>query len=315
MILVVTHSQDLGADPVIRHLQRRGAAYLRLNTDELGTPPCRISVGADGPMLACRGRHVAAAGIASVWYRRFAPPAVLEAVAPAYRDFVARELAAALDGFLESVPGLQVNRFEADRLAGNRLLQAARARQAGFRVPETLLTQDADAARTFVLVHGAVVTKAISFGALGDPAGQVAYTSAVGLDADWTGLAVCPGLFQERVAKRREWRLTTVGARVFAARTRDGAAVDPIDWRRSEAPDTIFEPAELPAEVGRMILSLCARSDLVFATHDLIETPAGEFCFLETNPAGQWGWLELGAGLPIAAALAGVLDGRDRAWG
>ncbi len=232
MILVVTHSQDLGADPVIRHLQQRGASYLRMNTDELGTPSCRIAVGADGPVLDCRGRYVAAAGIASVWYRRFARPAVLEAVAPAYRDFVARELATALDGFLESIPGLQVNGFEADRLAGNRLLQVARAQQMGFRVPATLLTQDADAARAFVAAHGAVVTKAISFGALGDPAGQVAYTSVVGGDADWSGLAVCPGLFQERVAKRREWRLTTVGPRVFAARTRAGAAVHPIDWRR-----------------------------------------------------------------------------------
>jgi hypothetical protein len=27
MIRVVTHSQDLGADPVIRHLQQRGASY------------------------------------------------------------------------------------------------------------------------------------------------------------------------------------------------------------------------------------------------------------------------------------------------
>ncbi len=64
-----------------------------------------------------------------------------------------------------------------------------------------------------------------------------------------------------------------------------------------------------------MILSLCARRALLFATHDLLETPAGDFCFLETNPVGQWGWLELGAGLPIAATLAGLLDDRDRARG
>jgi hypothetical protein len=206
-----------------------------MNTDELGTPSCRVAVGADGLVLDCGGRCVAAAGIDSVWYRRFARPVVLEDVAPAYRDFVARELATALDGFLESIPGLRVNGFEVDRLAGNRLLQAARAQQAGFRVPATLLTQDA--ARAFVAAHGAVVTKAISFGALGDPAGQVAYTSVVGGDADCSGLAVCPGLFQARVAKRREWS------------------------------------------------------------------------------AGQWGRLELGSGLPIAATLAGLLDNRDRARG
>ncbi|MEU9831686.1 hypothetical protein AB0D67_09090 [Streptosporangium sp. NPDC048047] len=29
--------------------------------------------------------------------------------------------------------------------------------------------------------------------------------------------------------------------------------------------------------------------------------------FLECNPNGQWGWLEDATGLPIAAALAGLL--------
>lgn len=52
-----------------------------------------------------------------------------------------------------------------------------------------------------------------------------------------------------------------------------------------------------------MILSLCVCGDLVFAAHDLTETPSGDFYFLETNPAGQWGWLELTTGLLAAGTV------------
>jgi hypothetical protein len=32
------------------------------------------------------------------------------------------------------------------------------------------------------------------------------------------------------------------------------------------------------------------------------------WCFLECNPNGQWAWLEETAGLPIASALADLLE-------
>ncbi|HEX5326344.1 MAG TPA: hypothetical protein VFW75_06725 [Acetobacteraceae bacterium] len=101
--------------------------------------------------------------------------------------------------------------------------------------------------------------------------------------------------------------MTTVGEQIFAARTRTAAAVDGLDWRRSPDPGIIFERAELPADIAARLGGLCQHSGLVFATHDLIESPDGRFYFLETNPAGQWGWLELALGLPIAAALAAAL--------
>src|SRR3546814_8793462 len=48
-------------------------------------------------------------------------------------------------------------------------------------------------------------------------------------------------------------------------------------------------------------------SGIVFGAHDLIEKHEGDFFFLETNPAGQWGWLEIHHGLQIGAAVASEL--------
>jgi hypothetical protein len=312
VILLVTHSADLGADLVIRCLRDLDAPYRRLDTDRLGTPDCRMECAGQELELHERGRVLAARDVRAVWHRRLARPLVLDDVAPHLRDFAERELGYVLDAFFDTIPGLHVNPFEADRTAGNRLVQARRAQAVGFGVPDTLATQSEARARDFISRHVSVVTKAISFGLLDEHANTAAYTSPVGEGMDWTGLRACPCLLQRRVPKRHEWRVTTVGDRAFAARTRSGVPVDQDDWRLSANAADIFEAAVLPPAIERMLLRLCEISRLAFGAHDMIESSSGDFYFLETNPSGQWGWLELSLGLPIAMALAELLIGAER---
>jgi pyruvate carboxylase len=50
---------------------------------------------------------------------------------------------------------------------------------------------------------------------------------------------------------------------------------------------------------------------LRFGALDFLVTPEGEWVFLEVNPNGQRAFVEQATGLPIAAAIAGALSGRD----
>src|SRR3546814_2691752 len=105
-----------------------------------------------------------------------------------------------------------MNSSMADRVAGNRLLQARNAAAVGFMVPDTLVTQNVDEARAFLEKYRMAITKAMSFGRLrAGPLETVAYTSVVKKDSDLSGLKVCPALFQEYIEKKREWRVTVVG--------------------------------------------------------------------------------------------------------
>jgi glutathione synthase/RimK-type ligase-like ATP-grasp enzyme len=211
-----------------------------------------------------------------------------------------------LEAFLDCAPALAVNDYDADRKAGNRLSQSLAARSVGLPVPETIVTQDADKARHFLPGRN-VVAKAVSFGIVSEDGDAVAHTSRVTDDLDYSGLKFCPVLLQTEVPKKSEWRVTTVGTQIFAARTRSDVDVDPVDWRKSDNPGALFEAAELPENVAEKLLLLCRRTGIRFGAHDLIETPGGDFVFLETNPAGQWGWLELSLRIPISAALADLL--------
>lgn len=309
MILIVTHSRDLSADFVIRHLHAGRHLYIRLNSDLLGTPACFFGYATE-PELHIGDRIIRASEISAIWARRFAIPTVLGSVGREYADFTRRELATVMDAFLEgSNDAFCINPSPVDRLAGNRLLQAQRAREVGFLIPDSLVTQDREIARGFLQEHKRVITKAISFGRLSTEDGneQVAFSSSVTFDSNLDGLACCPSLFQQMVPNAFDWRVTTVGERVFAAKLSHTDSGGRVDWRQKEDAATKFVQADLPADVTTLLRRLCEKSQIIYGAHDLVETPSGDFYFLETNPAGQWAWLELSLGMPIGQAIASEL--------
>jgi hypothetical protein len=307
VVLVVTRSDDLTVDLVIRHLVRRGTRFLRLDTDRLGQPALHFGFSDGRPELVTSSGRLRPEDVRSVWARRFASPAVLEAVARPHQSFVRRELSTVLDAFIDSTAGLHVNPLDVDRRAGNRLLQAMAASAVGFAVPDTLATQDVGRARTFMAAHDRVVAKALSFGAVDEERDQVTMTTEINRATSFEGADICPVHLQERVRKQREWRVTTVGTRIFAACSQGDPDELPIDWRAVEKQWNLFKAAELPRHVEKRLLALVQDTSLRFGAHDIVERPDGEFVFLETNPAGQWGWLELSLGLPIGETLADLL--------
>lgn len=306
MLLVITHSKDLAADLVIRQLRKKHVDFIRLNTDRLGTPECHFGFD-DGPRLTIDGRNILQSECAAIWARRFARTAIEHKLDARYREFVRRETGVAMDAFLETANCFQMNPYMADRLAGNRLIQSQRAAAAGLATPASLVTQDLAEVQSFLATHSSAITKALSFGRLTDGTDKtldsVAYTSIVAPDTDWSGLAVAPVLLQAQVKGLFEWRVTTVGEKVFSARTKSQVGVD---WRNQQAPP-VFEAATLPSTTEHSLRALCRDSGIIYGAHDLIETPEGEFIFLETNPAGQWGWLEASLDLPIGEAIADEL--------
>lgn len=312
MIVVVTHSQDLTVDFVIRHLLAQGEPFLRLDTDTLCTADRHFGFRNGIPTLTYGANVFTAHQVTNVWARRFARPNSIAALPSEYNQFVQREIRELTEAFIDAVSGLVVNSYETDRRAGNRITQSIAAAKVGFVVPKTVATQKESVALDFVARQKSV-TKAISFGILTDDKEQVVHTTSVS-QSGFQGLEICPVLLQENIEKRHEWRVTTVGSRVFSARTRLDVEIDKTDWRRSKYLQDIFEVALLPTDVEQRLVALCKETGLLFGAHDLIERPDGSFVFLETNPAGQWGWLELALGLPIGEAVATLLRRGEAPW-
>jgi glutathione synthase/RimK-type ligase-like ATP-grasp enzyme len=246
-----------------------------------------------------------------VWWR-LKPPlgAPIDKQEPDARDFAIREWAHQLDHLDFALHrSTWVNPRNLTRTWSVKPYQLAVAQAHGFTVPRTLVSNDASEIESFSdAVGGRVIFKPLTWYA--DHNANVLYTNELTPDrirSSAVQLGVCPGIFQERISKKHELRVTCVGQRVFAARifsqAEHGAA---LDWRRRQF-DVPCEIVSGDLALEAAVLAFHERTGLVFGAYDFIVTPADDLVFLEVNPSGQWLWLEERTKQPITSAVVDFL--------
>ncbi len=321
-VLLVTHSKDDAMARIVGDaVAAKGGLPHRLNTDRFpeslrlvlrqrpGGPARRFA-------LSGEGGEIDLDSIEGVWYRRVASPALLD-VDETYREICRKESRTVLMSLFASLRGARwIDPIPRVHLAHHKVLQLEVARSIGLATPDTLTTNDPRAVQDFFDEHGGrIVTKMMHSFQIDGPEGEQAfYTKPVGEDdlARLGGLRFCPMVFQEYVAKDVELRISAVGDRLFAASIDSQTSeVGKHDWRL----DGLglagkFQPYVLPQDVESGLRALMRAYGLVYGAIDMIRTPDGRHVFLEINSAGEWGWLQMQVGLPIADALADVLVGR-----
>ena len=253
-----------------------------------------------------------------VWYRRPTPPVLPETLHPADRDVARREcddfmaglyLLAAPDAFWVNPPPI--------RRAELKPVQLREATRAGLAVPRTLMSNDPERIRRFLAEHrGRTVYKPF-YPAQWDQGDRVALlmTNEVRLEdlPSDDVLRLTPGIFQEKIEKAHELRVTILGEHVVTARLLSQESEKTrLDWRAGGSSLRV-EPDRLPEEVEQACLRLMRSLGIVFGCFDFIVTPAGEPVFLEVNPAGQFLWVEEACpDLPLLAPFVDFLLARRR---
>lgn len=326
-IVVVTNQDDPHADFVIRTLLTMGHEPIRLNTDEI---PLQTLVALDlcdrwaGRIeLQASGRLIDVGRIRSVWWRRPGAYRLPDDLSPFERSFASDELDHAFRGLWAELDCYWMSDPDAIQRAGWKLGQLQRAVRLGFDVPRTLVTSEPRAALEFHRACGGEVVFKVMTGpfmgaeryvdrnpeALPPPALQT-QTTVVGEAEleDLEAIRTVPCLFQELVPKRVELRVTVIGDQVFAAEI-DSQADDRtlVDWRA--AFDGIaYRATELPPQVRDRCLAMVRGYGLNYSAIDLILTPDDRYVFLESNPNGQFRFVEeLVPELPLTDAVAACL--------
>jgi len=136
--------------------------------------------------------------------------------------------------------------------------------------------------------------------------GRVLYTTPITDDNLDLSVAYTAHLFQSKIEKEYEVRVTVVDSTVLAARIDAITPAAKVDWRSD--PDGVrYSSITLPDDVADKLRRLVAKLRLRFAAIDLVVDTCGQVWFLEANPNGQWAWIEDATGLPITAAIADAL--------
>lgn len=123
---------------------------------------------------------------------------------------------------------------------------------------------------------------------------------------DLAGFDVTCRQLQDWVPKHYEARVVVIGTALFTVVIHAGSAASHIDWR-SDHRSLSYEVLEPPANVAAAVRRIMDELGLVYGALDFVVTPDGQWVFLEVNPGGQFGWLQLYTGLSMTDALADVL--------
>jgi glutathione synthase/RimK-type ligase-like ATP-grasp enzyme len=200
-----------------------------------------------------------------------------------------------------------INHPAHDAAANYKPRQLAVATRAGLDVPRTVITSDPEHARKFMGTDQ-VIYKGLGGGVLG-PGGERRFlpVSLVGADEVNDGVAGTAHLFQENVEKAFEVRLTVIGDRMFPVAIHAGSEAARLDWR-TDYRSLSYAPVALPPDVEKSVRRLLDELGLFFGALDFAITPEGRWKFLEVNPNGQWHWIAVKAGIPMAATMADALQ-------
>lgn len=301
-ILIPTHSQDIHAWAVALTLRAQGhEACLWHGADYPTLQSSSMFISEDAPLrweVQSPGFKMTSEPFDVVWNRRPVPPVLPADMHPGDRLIARRECTAfseALWGFVS--PGaFWVNSRDGRRQANSKPGQLMAAAQTGLRIPHTLCSNDPGEIRRFLRkFEGEVVFKAFTPAQWTLEEGlALLFTSNVTEDdlPDDEVLRLSPGIFQRRVEKDHELRVTFMGDVAVTAKLRSqDNPVSKLDWRAAFA-DIPVERAELPPEIHRACIEMMKRLGIVFGCVDFIVTPEGEHIFLELNEMGQFLWLE-----------------------
>lgn len=300
MILIITHKEDYTADFLINKLNLKGISYKRFNCEDLPKTEYYI----DNEINAYFDHQSA---FTSVWFRRTKLPEI--EADPAVREYLLVEYDALLKNLFNIIAAKWVSEPYHIYKAENKLFQLKTAKEIGWAVPKTLVTNSKNRLRNFYLENKKnIIIKPLAQSKIA--AGNenlFLFTNLVKeehIDSiDTYDLTPC--IFQEKIEKSLELRVTVVGNKAFTAAVDSTLSEESrIDWRKGHLP---FFKYALPSEIETKCILLVKKLNLRFGAIDIIKNTDGQYIFLEINPNGQWAWIEQETGMPISEAIINEL--------
>lgn len=238
-------------------------------------------------------------GFDVVLFRKHTQPTIGADIHPSDLPVVKREFGNFMDNCfrLISPSALWVNPWLSLFTCG-KLEQLAAARQLGWATPETLVSYNPDAIRAFHGRHrsNGVIVKSFTPAVWQDDLGKtfVSFTSELTEDvlADTLSLSSVPAIYQERIEKRHELRVTMFGSFGLCVRI-DSQVSDltKLDWRIG-GPGIALSRIDMDEGMRLMCVEMMKRLGIAFGCFDFIVAADGTPVFLEVNSAGQFLWIE-----------------------
>ena len=177
----------------------------------------------------------------------------------------------------------------------NKLNQLKLARDLGFLIPDTLISNDPGRVRAFAKRHREVVVKTIAPMVWKDETHARWTMTEVVMESDLqddVAIASCPMIYQNVIRKKHEVRVVGFGQDILIARlmSQDSAKTQ-LDWRNVN-PAEMRIMSDSDDDLERRLRNFMQSSGLLHGSFDLAVDHEGQYVFFEVNEQGQSLWLE-----------------------
>ena len=200
-----------------------------------------------------------------------------------------------------------INPVFATREAENKIWQMKLARDIGFEIPKSLISNYPATFHKFTGLNRNCVVKCLGSASLSKDSDKIVFTHKLDKDFCNEQIEFCPTYVQQNIPRLYDIRVIVIDNDAFAFsikfNTKDGNVVD---WRESDDP-ILYEYIEIPLNVKEKCILITHDLGLLFGAIDLIRGLDGNFYFLEINPNGQWAWLEAETGIKLSSKIVDVL--------
>lgn len=176
----------------------------------------------------------------------------------------------------------------------NKLLVLENARDVGFRIPKTLITNSKVDVLSLLEEVEELITKPINnmdWFKVKDNIFTLYTTEVNAMDVKYKySESFFPSLFQEKIKKKYEYRVYYLDGEIYPTIIYSQQSEDTqIDWRNYTDAVIRYEPGILDKKACKKIGQLMNKLSLNTGSLDFIVSESNELFFLEVNPVGQFG--------------------------
>lgn len=304
-VLFVTNKDDFAVDFLIYKFIDYKIPYIRINSEDIVN--LNINYNFDNASIQFGEREYDLRNIESAYFRR-SPTIFPSAQDQKDTSFINRERRDFLEGLYLTLNCKWVNPIFSTYIAERKIFQLKMAKEIGFKTPKTISTNSPKEVISFIKQYNDCIIKPICHGLqITDDKIYSIYTSDIN-DLNYLNndlLFESPILIQEKIEKYRDIRSTLIGNQLFSVEIETDDK-DRVDWRKPNLKKT-YESHTVPKDLEILMKKFHKNMGLVYSAFDFILTPDGDYCFLETNPAGEWVWLERELNIPISNAIINEL--------
>jgi glutathione synthase/RimK-type ligase-like ATP-grasp enzyme len=316
LVLILARRLDRESDYVGIDLMRKGLDYVRINIEDIpNLLKVRYSINQDIQSIKflVDRREIDAAQVSAVYLRNFEMPAIKFKGDKLSKLFSFEQWDDAYAIMQKALKCAWVNAVDATRLANDRVHQLSVAKNVGFDIPETIITNDPEKAKDFYSSHrGRVIIKALHHHGVqvGDRVYSMYTHKITNRDLYYLNdLINAPCVLQEKVFKKSDIRITVVGKQIFAVEIdSQSTPKGRNDLHRCSLVKLPKRSIELNKCDRDKCIKLLASFGLHYGALDLVKDRSDRLIFLEINPTGDWLWIEQQTGLPITKAVSDLLE-------